>query len=236
MNIILNLSKRLQLGFSKNGGVQLRMQVHQHHQFMNNNHKKNNHEKNNHKKNRSTQTTNVVYTVNVFANGPFWTTNLKNGLQMCKNFILMETLHYVISHIQGWVGRMMNWRQRQQQKEEATDMRWSILPSQFYDYLVDSCTTNTVSFANGKSSSFPSFFDVDYVYFPFCVENNEWLLVQVELRNVNLVMYCSECFSSEKYRRAVHPKLMKISIYFCALLANIKYFKKNRLSSENDEF
>ncbi|KAD5318349.1 hypothetical protein E3N88_18295 [Mikania micrantha] len=121
---------------------------------------------------------------------------------------------------------MMNWRQRQQQKEEATDMRWSILPSQFYDYLVDSCTTNTVSFANGKSSSFPSFFDVDYVYFPFCVENNEWLLVQVELRNVNLVMYCSECFSSEKYRRAVHPKLMKISIYFCASLANIKYFKK----------
>ncbi|KAL8237077.1 hypothetical protein R6Q59_018158 [Mikania micrantha] len=128
-------------------------------------------------------------------------------------------------HIQGWVGRMMNWRQRQLQKG-ATNMRWSILPPQFYDYLVDSCTKNTVSFANGKSSPFPSFFDVDYVYFPFCVENNEWLLVQVELRNVNLVMFCSECFSSEKYRRAVHPKLMQISVYFCALLVNIKYFKK----------
>ncbi|KAL8257452.1 hypothetical protein R6Q59_029493 [Mikania micrantha] len=35
-----------------------------------------------------------------------------------------------------------------------------------------------------------------------------------------------ECFSSEKYRRAVHPKLMQISVYFCALLVNIKYFKK----------
>ncbi|KAL8260029.1 hypothetical protein R6Q59_027982 [Mikania micrantha] len=110
-------------------------------------------------------------------------------------------------HIQGWVGRMMNWRQRQQQKG-ATDMRWSILPPQIYDYFVDSCTKNTVSFANRKSSPFPSFFYVDYVYFPFCVENNEWLLVQVELRNVNLVMFCSECFSSEKYKRAVHPKLM----------------------------
>ncbi|KAD7478146.1 hypothetical protein E3N88_01282 [Mikania micrantha] len=97
---------------------------------------------------------------------------------------------------------MMNWRQRQQLKG-ATDMRWSILPPQFYDYLVDSCTKNTVIFANGKSSPFPSFFDVDYVYFPFCVENNEWLLVQVELRNVNL-----------------------ISVYFGALFVNIKYFKK----------
>ncbi|KAL8261052.1 hypothetical protein R6Q59_025101 [Mikania micrantha] len=85
---------------------------------------------------------------------------------------------------------------------------------------------NTVSFANGKSSPFLSFFDVDYVYFSFCVENNEWLLVQVELRNVNLVMYCSECFSRKNYRRTVHPKLMKISVYFCALLVNIKYFKK----------
>ncbi|KAD4386262.1 hypothetical protein E3N88_26431 [Mikania micrantha] len=132
---------------------------------------------------------------------------------------------YQLMHIQGWVGRMMNWRQRQQQKG-ATDMRWSILPPQFYDYLVDSCTKNTVSFANGKSSPFPSFFDVDYVYFPFCVENNEWLLVQVELQNVNLVMCCSECFSNEKYRRAVHLKLMQISVYFCALLVNIKYFKK----------
>ncbi|KAL8214392.1 hypothetical protein R6Q57_003841 [Mikania cordata] len=119
---------------------------------------------------------------------------------------------------------MMNWRQRQQQKG-ATDMRWSILPPQFYDYLV-AYTKNTVGFANGKSSPFPSFFDVDYVYFPFCVENNEWLLVQVELRNVNLVMFCSLCFSSEKYRRVVHPKLMQISVYFCALLVNIKYFKK----------
>ncbi|KAD5960500.1 hypothetical protein E3N88_11972 [Mikania micrantha] len=87
-------------------------------------------------------------------------------------------------HIQGWVGRMINWRQRQQQKG-ATDMHWSILLPQFYDYLVDSCTKNTISFANGN-----------------------------------------ECFSSEKYRWAVHPKLMQISVYFCALLVNIKYFKK----------
>ncbi|KAD4385416.1 hypothetical protein E3N88_25584 [Mikania micrantha] len=61
-------------------------------------------------------------------------------------------------HIQGCVGRMMHCRQRQQQKEGARDMRWSILPPQFYDYLVDSCTKNTVSFANAKSSPFPSFF------------------------------------------------------------------------------
>ncbi|KAD3068835.1 hypothetical protein E3N88_36715 [Mikania micrantha] len=105
-------------------------------------------------------------------------------------------------HIQGWVGRMMNWRQRQQQKG-ATNMRWSILPPQFYDYLVDSCTKNTVSFANGKSSPFPSFFDVDYVYFPFCVENNEWLLVQVKLRNVNLEMFCKNGFS---------PKVMSFEV------------------------
>ncbi|KAL8205699.1 hypothetical protein R6Q57_009250 [Mikania cordata] len=106
---------------------------------------------------------------------------------------------------------MIHLRQRHQQKEGASDMRWSILPPQFYDYLVDSSTKNTTSFANGESSPLPSFFNVDYVYFPLSDEKHEWLLVQVDLRNVNLVMYCSECFSSEKYRRAIHPKLMKIS-------------------------
>ncbi|KAL8205789.1 hypothetical protein R6Q57_009340 [Mikania cordata] len=77
----------------------------------------------------------------------------ENGLQMWKNFILTETLRsldrnfwgtvlgYACNgylrpkHIQGWVGRMMHLRQRQQQKEGASDMRWSILPPQFYDYL-----------------------------------------------------------------------------------------------------
>ncbi|KAL8234265.1 hypothetical protein R6Q59_020365 [Mikania micrantha] len=105
-------------------------------------------------------------------------------------------------------------------------MRWSILQPRFFDYLVDSNTKNTVNFANGKSIPYPSFFDVDYVYFPFCVENQEWLLVQVNLQTMNLVMYCSEIFSNEKYRRSVHPKLLKISVYFAALLVNIKYFKK----------
>ncbi|KAL8216070.1 hypothetical protein R6Q57_022907 [Mikania cordata] len=54
------------------------MQVHRHHQFMNNKHK-----------NRSTHSTidlqnmlktDIVYIVKVFANGPFWTMSLKNGL------------------------------------------------------------------------------------------------------------------------------------------------------------
>ncbi|KAL8232225.1 hypothetical protein R6Q57_002003 [Mikania cordata] len=127
-------------------------------------------------------------------------------------------------HIEGWVGRMMQWRRRQQQNEAS--MRWSILPPRFFDYLVDGNTKNTVNFSNGKSIPYPSFFDVDYVYFPYCVENQEWLLVQINLQTMNLVMYCSEIFSNEKYRRSVHPKLLKISVYFAALLVNIKYFKK----------
>ncbi|KAL8225610.1 hypothetical protein R6Q57_018167 [Mikania cordata] len=131
---------------------------------------------------------------------------------------------------------MMHWRQRQKQKERATNMRWSTLRPQFYDYLVNSCTKNTVSFENRKSIPFSSFFDVDYVYFPFCVENHEWLLIQVELRSVNLVMYCSECFSSEKYRQVVHSKMMKISVYFCALLVNLKYFKKSGFSKKTMSF
>ncbi|KAL8214206.1 hypothetical protein R6Q57_003655 [Mikania cordata] len=90
-------------------------------------------------------------------------------------------LHSATLHIEGWVGRMMQWRHRQQQTEGASQMHWSILPPRFFDYLVDSNTKNTVKFANGKLSPYPSFFDVDYVYFPFCVENHEWLLVQVDL-------------------------------------------------------
>ncbi|KAD3337089.1 hypothetical protein E3N88_32609 [Mikania micrantha] len=53
--------------------------------------------------------------INVFANGSFLTMSLKTGLQIQKTFILTEKLCY---HIQGWVERMMQWRQRQQQKKE----------------------------------------------------------------------------------------------------------------------
>ncbi|KAL8192162.1 hypothetical protein R6Q57_028024 [Mikania cordata] len=67
-------------------------------------------------------------------------------------------------HIEGWVGRMMQWRRRQQQNEAF--MRWSILPPRFFDYLVDGNTKNTVNFANGKSIPYPSFFDVDYTIGP----------------------------------------------------------------------
>ncbi|KAD1443139.1 hypothetical protein E3N88_42824 [Mikania micrantha] len=148
----------------------------------------------------------------------FWGTLLGYA---CNRYLTPE-------HIEGWVGRMMQWRHRQQQTAGGSQMRWSILPPRFFDYLVDSNTKNTVNFANGKLSPYPSFFDVDYVYFPFCVENHEWLLVQIDLRTIELTMYCSEIFTNEKYRRAVHPKLMKISVYFGALLVNIKYFKKTR--------
>ncbi|KAD6119081.1 hypothetical protein E3N88_10352 [Mikania micrantha] len=35
-------------------------------------------------------------------------------------------------HIDGWVGRMMQWRHRQQQTEGASQMHWSILPPRFF--------------------------------------------------------------------------------------------------------
>ncbi|KAL8223378.1 hypothetical protein R6Q57_018853 [Mikania cordata] len=51
---------------------------------------------------------------------------------------------FFMPNIEGWVGRLMKWRNREVQ---------------------NSCNKNSVKFANGKFTPFPSFFDVDFTIY-----------------------------------------------------------------------
>lgn len=106
-------------------------------------------------------------------------------------------------------------------------MRWTILPPEFYNSLLESVPKNLANYCNGKFKPFPSFFDVDFVFFPVQLENREWLLVRLELVTQELVMYaCEDLRIRDKYRTIVHPKLTKIQVYLGALLVNIRFWKK----------
>ncbi|KAL8201985.1 hypothetical protein R6Q57_011132, partial [Mikania cordata] len=86
------------------------------------------------------------------------------------------------NHIEGWAGREV-------QQGQTLNLRWTILPPSFVDSLLDTCNKRAIKFANGKFSPFPSFFDIDYVYFPFCFRSQDWSLIMIDLNSLDLVMY-----------------------------------------------
>ena len=127
---------------------------------------------------------------------------------------------------------MMNWRQREVDKSSRKDMRWTILPPEFYECLVDSCSKSAVGYANGKMNPYPSFTEVDVIFFPLCIEAQDWALIRVDLKSMGLMLYYSHDISSDKYRAVVHPKFKKINVYLTYLLVHIRYWK-NRAKSES---
>ncbi|KAD4888164.1 hypothetical protein E3N88_20237 [Mikania micrantha] len=129
------------------------------------------------------------------------------------------------NHIEGWARRLINWRCREVQQGRTLNLRWTILPPSFVDSLLDSCNKNAIKFANGKLSPFPSFFDIDYVYFPLCFGSQDWSLIMIDLNSLDLVMYNNKRISGDRYRERVHPSLKKTAVYFTALLVNIRYWK-----------
>ncbi|KAL8232641.1 hypothetical protein R6Q57_002419 [Mikania cordata] len=137
------------------------------------------------------------------------------------------------NHIEGCAGRLINWRCREVQQRRTLNLRWTILPSSFVDSLLDSCNKNAIKFVNGKFSPFPSFFDIDYVYFPLCFGSQDWTLIMIDLNSLYLVMYNNKRISGDRYRERVHPSLKKIAVYFTALLVNIRYWKVKRRQESN---
>ncbi|KAL8198190.1 hypothetical protein R6Q57_024171 [Mikania cordata] len=142
-------------------------------------------------------------------------------------------LKSLINHIEGCAGRLINWRCREVQHGRTLNLRWTILPPSFVDNLLDSCNKNTIKFANGKFSPFPSFFDIDYVYFPLCFGSQDWSLIMIDLNSLDLVMCNNKRISGDRYRERVHPSLKKIVVYFTALLVNICYWKVKRRQESN---
>ncbi|KAL8262164.1 hypothetical protein R6Q59_026213 [Mikania micrantha] len=136
-------------------------------------------------------------------------------------------------HIEGWAGRLINWRSREVQQGRTLNLRWTILPPSFVDSLLDSCNKNAIKFANGKVSPFPSFLDIDYVYFPLCFGSQDWSLIMIDLNSLDLIMYNHKCISGDRYRERIHPILKKIAVYFTALLVNIRYWKVKRRQESN---
>ncbi|KAD4178072.1 hypothetical protein E3N88_26663 [Mikania micrantha] len=119
------------------------------------------------------------------------------------------------------------------QQGRTLNLRWTILPPSFVNSLLDSCNKNAIKFANGKFSPFPSFFDIDYVYFPLCFGSQDWSLIMIDLNSLDLVMYNNKRISGDRYRERVHPSLKKIAVYFTTLLVNIRYWKVKRRQESN---
>ncbi|KAD3641152.1 hypothetical protein R6Q59_027356 [Mikania micrantha] len=132
------------------------------------------------------------------------------------------------NHVEGWVGRLIKWRSREVQKNSNLNLRWSILPPSFVTLLLDSCSKNATQFANGKHLPFPSFFEVDHVYLPYCFKRQEWCLLKVDLNTQELVLYENKRLTGDEYRSNFHPIMVKIAVYFTALLVNIRYWKLTR--------
>ncbi|KAL8256000.1 hypothetical protein R6Q59_031067 [Mikania micrantha] len=98
------------------------------------------------------------------------------------------------------------------------------------------------TFANGKFTPFPSFFDIDFVYFPYCFQRQNWSLLKVDLKTQELFLFDNKRTTGEEYRTQFHPALRKIAVYFTALLVTIRYWKETRRPEAsitfgmNDEF
>lgn len=121
----------------------------------------------------------------------------------------------------------MNWRNRKLKKNTLINNRWSILPPQFYESLLESVPNKVANYCNGKLKPFPSFLEVDYVFLPIPLDNAEWLIVRLELKTQELVLYSYEDLCvGDKYRKFIHPKLVKIQIYLSATLVNMQYWNK----------
>ncbi|KAJ0779943.1 hypothetical protein HanPI659440_Chr06g0232121 [Helianthus annuus] len=121
----------------------------------------------------------------------------------------------------------MAWRNRKIQRDPLLNLRWTILPPQFYETLLDSTPKNVVKYANGKLHPCPSFFEVDYVFFLLPLENNEWLLARLELSLQELVYYpCENVCVGNKYINVIHPRLTKVKVYLGALLMHLRYWQK----------
>ncbi|KAL8259378.1 hypothetical protein R6Q59_027331 [Mikania micrantha] len=132
------------------------------------------------------------------------------------------------NHVEEWVGRLIKWRSREVQKNSSLNLRWSILPPSFVTLLLDSCSKNATNFANGKHTQFPSFLEVDYVYLPYCFKRQEWCLLKVDLNTQELVLYDNKRLTGDEYRSNFHPIMVRIAVYFTALLVNIRYWKLTR--------
>ncbi|KAD7116861.1 hypothetical protein E3N88_04129 [Mikania micrantha] len=55
----------------------------------------------------------------------------------------------------------------------------------------------------------------------------------IDLNSLDLVMYNNKRISGDRYRERVHPSLKKITVYFTALLVNIRYWKVKRRQESN---
>ncbi|KAL8206247.1 hypothetical protein R6Q57_009798 [Mikania cordata] len=132
------------------------------------------------------------------------------------------------AHIEGWVGRLMKWRNMEVQSNPSLKLRWTILPPSFVYLLLDSCNKNSVKFANGKFTPFPSIFDIGFIYFPYCFQRQNWSILKVDLKTQELFLFDNKCTTGEEYRTHFHPALRKIAVYFTALLVTIHYWKETR--------
>lgn len=84
----------------------------------------------------------------------------------------------------------MRYRQYQM-RSNTQQLRWTIMPTKFDSLFVPPQASDAVKYADGSYSPYPAWADIDVIYIPFCVNDNIWLLMQMNLVTSETLLYCS---------------------------------------------
>ncbi|KAD7479928.1 hypothetical protein E3N88_03064 [Mikania micrantha] len=131
-------------------------------------------------------------------------------------------------HIEGWVTRMMHFRDARLRTNGPSGLRWTILPPEFRDLLILKESKFAAVYANGTHELYPPWWEVDYIYIPLCIRNvGDWYLVRINLQTMELVQYWPNKGYIKDYRSLIHfPTMDVLPIKFDWLLDEIQYWRK----------
>ena len=122
----------------------------------------------------------------------------------------------------------MRLRQSKLLKDPSRKLRWTVLPPQFYE---DVCYTKdclrAVDMA-GKKEPYPPFWEVDYLYIPIWIKQEDWLLFRVDMFNMEITQYWTDKRWGNEKRRLVEHVMDIFPIFFKHFLDQIHYWRNSR--------
>ncbi|XP_035833246.1 uncharacterized protein LOC110877253 [Helianthus annuus] len=131
-------------------------------------------------------------------------------------------------HVEAWTLRLMRLRQSKLLKDPSRKLRWTVLPPQFYE---DVCYTKdclrAVDMA-GKKEPYPLFWEVDYLYIPIWIKQEDWLLFRVDIFNMEITQYWTDKRWGNEKRRLVEHVMDIFPIFFKHFLDQIHYWRNSR--------
>lgn len=132
---------------------------------------------------------------------------MENGtyLSFVFSVLIINAYTYLITsylqHIDGWIRRWMRYREYHSTRS-TQQMRWTIMPTKFDSLILQPQGSDAVKYADGNYALYPAWADIDVVFIPLCVNDNIWLLVQMNLVTAETLLFCSS-------RRSIKPEELK---------------------------